>query len=498
MGQMPDGGWHHGRAGSRQAHGRIRSQRNLMACLGAACGMVRCPARPRGARPTLALRRSEANMSLSSGSGGSPSPSHSSRHFSAAAGRAYQMQAVDEQRQRGCRQLKRGSSVRRSHPGPTRRGGAASPASTPRRARALCWVTGTLAFGDGLLDVVVHAQRRARVEVAAHLKRLDHAAAVRQAGNTAGLSSRALGAEPSAGPSPACRCSNHAPLGPLAIHLRRGFRSQDEQATWMATGPPPPAAGHVRQDAQLQLAVVGHHQRLARRHVGAERLAHLSAGEGGDGELGGRWGAWVRVRRSQQAAGAAVLACRGGHLVLRACKPRWPNTDGQTAARAALQPHGAAHVGKHRGRRPRTQPRRPTHLVAVLLQCRLVLQVGPPRRQPPCLGVDVERAVHTVHACRAAGGAGLQTTARRQRARSAAVPPGCALQPWPRSRRCCVPAGRAGVPPEGSGLEMSSDWRGTMKLESSVSMAEASTRESTASQAASPSATEEKAENRRP
>lgn len=35
------------------------------------------------------------------------------------------------------------------------------------------------------------------------------------------------------------------------------------------------AAGHVGQDAQLQLPVIGHHQRLARSHIGAERLAHL-------------------------------------------------------------------------------------------------------------------------------------------------------------------------------------------------------------------------------
>ena len=33
------------------------------------------------------------------------------------------------------------------------------------------------------------------------------------------------------------------------------------------------------------------------------------------------------------------------------------------------------------------------YLVAVLLQGRLVLEVGPPGRQPACLGVDVERAV---------------------------------------------------------------------------------------------------------
>lgn len=39
---------------------------------------------------------------------------------------------------------------------------------------------------------------------------------------------------------------------------------------------------------------------------------------------------------------------------------------------------------------------RTTHLVSVLLEGGLVLQVGPASREPPGLGVDVEGAVHPV------------------------------------------------------------------------------------------------------
>ena len=169
---------------------------------------------------TLALRRSLANMSLSSGAGGASLwLSHSSKQLPGGGGG-----------REGS-----GSGV----------GGGGISARTPRRRRSLGrarslplrstphppWLT----LLDGLLDVVVHPQRGARVKVAAQLERLDH-----------GL-----------------------------------------------------AGGHVRQDAQLQLAVIGHNQRLARGHVGHKRLAHLVGRCGGGGS----------ERDAVMQTGTQVLAC---------------------------------------------------------------------------------------------------------------------------------------------------------------------------------------------